>query len=75
MAPTPKQIISQAREKAQKALIETCSEEIHRICEAFSYDTGLFVSSVNFNFVETTTIGSGHRTSVVVSADIDHELL
>ena len=72
---TPKQIIEQAREKAQKALIETCSAEIQRICEAFSYDTGLFVSSVNFDFVETTAIGSGGRTGVVVSARIGHELL
>ena len=75
MTPTPKQIIDQAREKAQKALIETCSAEIQGICEAFSYDTGLFVSSVNFDFVETTAIGSGSRTGVVVNAYVDHELL
>ena len=72
---TPKQIIEQAREKAQRALMETCSAEIQRICDAFSYDTGLFVSSVSFDFQETTCIGSETRTGVVVRAEIDHELL
>ena len=72
---TPKQIIEQAREKAQLALIETCGAEIQRICDAFSHDTGLFVSSVSFDFAETTSISSNTRTGVVISSGIDHERL
>ena len=54
---TPAEIIRQAKTKAERALMEVCSSEISRICEAFSYDTGIPVERVSFNFLEIQTVG------------------
>ena len=59
---TPAAIIRQAREKAEKALMETCSDEINRIVKAFEHDTGLPVLDICFEFADVSTFGGGAQT-------------
>jgi len=71
---SPKQIIEQARRKAQLALLKTCGDEIERICNAFSHDTGLAVNSVNFDLIICQNLGEDSPQSIIESTPcISHE--
>ena len=70
---TPAEIIQQARRKAERALIETCAEEINRICEVFRIETGLAVGNVSFQFMDVTTIGDRGKKSILSGVSIKHE--
>lgn len=70
----PKHIIEQAREKAQKAILKTCGSEIQRICDAFGYDTGLWVHSVRFDMMNVTALGDdGPKHALECIPSINHE--
>ena len=69
----PAEIIQQAREKAERAIMKTCEGEIRRICDDFSYDTGLAVNSVRFSMVGVRRINSAAPEAVLNSVSLDHE--
>jgi len=69
---TPAEIIIQARQKARTAIINTCGEEIKRICDAFFYETGLDVRRVEFISYKSTTI-EGQSDNILCEVNIDHE--
>jgi len=71
---TTKEEVGQAREKAKKAIIETCGKEIKRICDAFYYDTGLTVQNIEVVFHKSVTI-DGRVDNVLVQVNIDHEIM
>jgi len=68
----PADVIRQAREKAENALLHQIESEITRICNAFTYDTGLNVYKVQFGFISTNKIG-GAKEQALSGIDIDHE--
>ena len=72
--PKPAEIIQQAREKAEIALIECCGSEINRICAAFAHDTGLAVGNVSFQFMDVTAIGDRGKKSILSGVSIGHEV-
>lgn len=61
---TPAEIIKQARAKAENAILETCGKEIQRICDAFTYDTGIDIENVNILFEWAEPIGAEPFTYV-----------
>jgi len=73
MEAKPAEIIRQARVKAENALMEIVADEITRICDAFSYDTGLEIGCVEVDFTTTSTIGSDRKNNILTNIRINHE--
>jgi hypothetical protein len=69
----PRQIILDARGKAEEALLKCCGKEVKRICDAFSYDTGLLVTGVRFNTVDIRTIGESSPKMELNWPTLEHE--
>lgn len=69
----PAEVIRQAREKAEKAILETCGKEILRICDAFSHDTGLGINGIRFGFLDITCIGDDYPKRTPDDVFVDHD--
>ena len=68
----PAEIIRQAKGKAEKALCELISDEISRVCDAFTHDTGLNVNSVSVDFISANTL-DGQKRNVIAQIYLSHE--
>ena len=72
MEDKPAEIIRQAREKAESVLMQQLADEITRICNAFTYDTGLNIGRVDIVLQSVNTIG-GKKEQITTAVNIRHE--
>ena len=70
---TPAETIKNARRNTEEQLLKKYADMIASTCEDFYSQTGLNVTSVNFNFVSMGQVGISKTKSILSGVTIDHE--
>lgn len=72
---TPKEKVNEVEWATEDFLLKQFSDEIVKIANDFSHETGLQVGSISFNMVNVTTLGDKTQKQICSSVTIERERL